>query len=203
MSSLSLPGALRISTFSLSSQNSQLMHGGDLGESGQVIDLLKDRWIASLSFTAMANISTMQKQRSAAIQAYFGSLRGMVNTIQLHSYDKTVPLGTLRGSPTLAVSAAQGADQLTLNCAASAKLLPGDMLGLAGRLYQVRSACAESGGIILVPLVNRVRSAAVIGSAVVWDRPSIPMRRISGGIVTYSPGMIEISPIDLIEAITA
>lgn len=203
MSSYALPAALRVATFSLDNPAAQLMHGGDLGDSGQVVDQLKDRWVASLSFTPLTCVSVTQQERAGLIQAYFNSLRGMVNTVPMYHQRRPVPLGTLRGTPTLAVAAAQFASQLTISCASGATLLPGDMLGLAGCLYQVRAACAESGGQIVVPLANRVRVAASIAAAVVWDRPSIEMRRVSGGIVTYSPGAVEISPIDLVEAITA
>jgi hypothetical protein len=203
MSSLPLPGALRCNVFSLNNTAAQLMHGGDLGDSGQVLDLLKDRWVASLSFSSLAHVSAPQKQRSAAIEAYFASLRGMVNTILLFNQHRPAPLGTLRGLPALTVAAVQGANQLVMSAVTGATLLPGDFLGLSGRLYQVQSACTAVAGVITVPLVNRVRGLSVVGTQVVWDKPSIAMRRTSGGAVTYSPGMVEVSPIDLVEAISA
>lgn len=203
MSSYALPFSLPVSSFTFTNDSAQLMHGGDLGDSGQVVDQLKDRWMCSLAFPALARVSIPQKARAAEIEAFFASLRGMVNTVPMHHRQRPVPLGTLRGTPTLAVAAAQFASQLTLSCATGATLLPGDMLGLAGCLYQVRAACAESGGQIVVPLANRVRVGASIAAAVVWDRPSIEMRRVSGGIVTHGRGVVEVSPVDLVEAITA
>lgn len=203
MSSLALPGALRINSFSLDNPVAQLMHEGDLGDSGQVVDLLKDRWTCSMSFAAMINLSALQQERSAAIEAYFNSMRGMVNTIPVHHRRRPIPLGTLRGSPTLSASVSQGAAQISMNATTGVTLLPGDMLGLAGRLYMVSTRCVSVAGVITVPLANRIRAAASSGAAVVWDRPSIEMRRVSGGICVYVPGGFEISGIELVEAISA
>jgi hypothetical protein len=203
MSSIALPGALRVNTFSLDNPVAQLMHEGDLGDSGQVVDLLKDRWTCSMSFATLANVTAGQKDRSAAIEAYFKSLRGMVNTVPVYHQQRPVPRGTLRGSPTLSASVSQGAAQIAMNATTGVTLLPGDMLGLAGRLYMVSTRCVSVAGVITVPLANRIRAAASSGAAVVWDRPSIEMRRVSGGICVYVPGGFEISPIELVEAISA
>lgn len=173
----------------------QRSNGSPFGGSEQVVDLLNERWNASLS------IPPRTKGDAAAVEAFVASMRGLNNTIQLYHLARPTPRGTLRGSPT-AAAAAQGAGQLVIHGAAGFTLLAGDMLGVGGLLLMVASDCvADGSGNATVPLANRLRRAISSSAVVTWDRPTAPFRLLTTAGIQYLPGYAESSSFDFVEAI--
>jgi hypothetical protein len=106
-------------------------------------------------------------------EAFFSRLAGGSDRVRVPYWRRLIPRGTLRGTPTLSLAAARG--DLTLSIVANGGLLSGDMVGVAGQLFQCFSDCTPSAGILVVPLVNRVRSVLAAGSPVTWFQPTCTM----------------------------
>lgn len=86
---------------------------------------------------------------------------------------RLAPFGTLRGSPTVAASAAAGARTLSVQTTAGATLLGGDVLGVGGQLCitSYQGAVANGSGVIAMPLVLPLRAAVSAGATVEWSAP--------------------------------
>jgi len=179
MSSIAWPTGLEPRSVEFEPWVNQRVHRSPYGGNEQAVDMLNDRWLCTLVLPAR------RPEQGAAIEAFLGRLRGRVNTTPLFHFRRRVPRGTMRGTPTLEAAAAQGASSLSIT--ATGTLKEGDMLGVGGLLLMVAEDCAASGGIITVPLVNRLRIALADNAAVTWNAPTAPFRRVNSGGVQYEP----------------
>lgn len=197
MTAISLPTGFRPQTCSLRLYTSQRVNAAPFGGSEQAVDLLNDRWLMSLRMAART------QAEAAAYEAWINSLRGQVNTSALWHFVRPVPRGTMRGTPTLSATAAQGASSIAITGGtASSTLLAGDMLGCGGLLLQVAADVTLNGsGAGTVSLVNRLRSALSSGASVTWNAPTAPFRLLSQSAITYLPGQAESFDLDFGEAI--
>jgi len=196
MSTIAFPTGVVPDTFSLRLSTTQRAHASPFGGSEQVVDLLNDRWMISMS------LPKRTRANAAAIEAFINAMRGMTNTVNLYHFGRKEPLGTMRGSP-ITNPAAQGADQIVLGTGvAGVKLLAGDMIGIDGLLLQVREDCVADGvGAMTVKFANRLRKAIAASLAVTWDRPTAPFRLISTSAVQHVPGYAEGVSLEFTEAI--
>lgn len=147
------------------------------------IEFPGERWAVSL---------TLPPRRAAAggeAEAFFARLAGGVERLRLWHVQRPQPRGTMRGSPTLQASVSRGA--LSLQIATTGTLEAGDMFGVGGQLFQAFQACTPSGGVLTVPLVQRVRAALTAGAAVTWDKPTalFIVPAMSSG-AAFSPGVM-------------
>jgi len=198
MTAITLPTGFKPATMSLRLGVNQRVNAAPFGGSEQAVDLLNDRWLMSL------RLAPRSHAEAAAYEAWIGSLRGQVNTSALWHFVRPVPRGTMRGSPTLSATAAQGASSIAITGGtASGTLLAGDMLGVGGLLLMVAADVTLNGsGAGTVSIVNRLRSAQSSGASVTWNAPTAPFRLVSTPSITYVPGMAEAIDLDLVEAIT-
>ncbi len=165
------------------------------GGSEQVLDMGNDRWSASVILPAGPPEIAMRNG------AFINALRGQTNICYLWHLAQPVPLGTMRGTPT-AQAAAIGSQSLVLNSVAGATLLAGDMIGVSGLLLQVaEDATANGAGVMVVKVVNKLRLAVANGSAVTWNRPTAPFRKVSKPSFQHFFGYADGVSIDFIEAI--
>lgn len=165
------------------------------GGSEQVLDMLQDRWVCSVQ------LPPAYPEDAAALEAWINGMRGMTQVVNLYHLARPTPRGTMRGAPTV-ISGAFQAASFTLQTAAGATLRAGDMLGTGGLLLQVGQDCAANGsGVLVVPLVNRLRKALVGGAAVAWSRPSAPFRLVSPIGIQFVPGYAEGASLDFAEAV--
>ena len=199
MTTFAWPSFLVVRDARMEPESAVLGHGGDLGDSTQMVDLLKDRWTAEINLVPFFANQTAQARQAAA---FFARLRGGVNTIAVPNHAQPIPRGTLRGSPT-AQATAQGADTIVINCTGSETLEAYDCIGIGSQLLMVAEQCVAVAGVLTVPLANRVRSAITGGTAVVWNRPTVTMRVMSGASVLFDPRMAQAGSLQLVEAITA
>lgn len=177
-------------------QTNQRAHASPFGGSEQVVDMLNDRWLASCTFPAA------KLKNAAPLEAFLASMRGQTNTVGIWHFARPIPLGSLRGLPTLASNAAQGAAVVTLQTSAGATLLEGDLIGISGLLLMVQTnALANGAGVMTVPIVNRLRIALALGAAVSWDRPLVQCRMVGNSGVNYFPGQTAPVQCDFAEAI--
>lgn len=196
MSLIAWPTWLEPRTCRFALEPNQRVNASPFGGSEQVIDMLTERWVCSLEFSAR------RSDEGARFEAFIASLRGQANTTGLFHFRRRVPRGTLRGAPTLSASAAQGSAAVSVVAPGGATLLAGDMLGIGGLLLMVQSDCSASGGTIVVPLVNRLRKGLSNGAAVTWDRPAAQFRLLTRAAgLLYVPGSAAPVSLDFGEAI--
>lgn len=103
-------------------------------------------------------------------EAFFGRLSGGVDRVRVGHFMRPVPLGTMRGTPTVASSASRGAQTIALT--ATGTLLAGDFFKVGGQLLRCSADCESVSGTLTVPLVQRLRASVAAGAAVTWDRPT-------------------------------
>lgn len=124
---------------------------------------------------------------SAAWRVLLHALRGRVNTLAVYDISRPEPRGTARGAWT-ASAAGAGAAVMTINAGvaqAGQTLLAGDWIGVnqqsTGRqlLHVQADTVVDGNGWMLVTFEPVLRIAVAAGSAVVWQRPTCLMRRVS------------------------
>jgi len=192
------PAWLKPRTCRFTVKTNQRANAAPGGGSEQVVDMLNDRLMCSVT------LGVRKHAPAAAVEAFLASFRGQVNTIKLWHFVRPEPRGTMRGAPTLATGAAQGAGSLSIQATAGATLLAGDLVGVGGLLFMAESdATADGAGLLVLPIVNRVRVAQSSGAAVTWDKPVAPFRLLSHTGVEYIPGSASEVQMQLGEAIGA
>jgi hypothetical protein len=195
MTLLALPSSFRAESFNMRLVTNQRAFGSPYGGSEQVIDMLNDRWMIALT------LPRGTQEDAARNEAFVNALRGMTNTCLLWHMKRRIPIGTMRGAPTAQATAA-GAGSLVINTTAGATLVAGDMIGVSGLLLQVfEDATANGAGVLTVNLANRLRSPVTAGAAVIWDKPTVPFRKVSAPGFQYFFGYAEGASIDFVEAI--
>jgi hypothetical protein len=189
MSSVTWPASLVPSAASLRLSTVQRVHASPFGGSEQVVDLLNDRWLLSLTLSARAGFD-----KGAQIEAFIAALRGQTNTVALWHFARPTVRGTLASAT--AASAAQGASAVVLT--GSGTLKAGDMLGISGLLLQVASDVTV-GSSTSVSIVNRLRSAVSGAVTLTKAHRHLP----PGGLpaVQYLPGMSDAVSLDFAEVV--
>lgn len=161
----------------------------------QVVDLLGERWKVNLTLPAQPWAAGDERA------AFFSKLRGGAHQVQLWHFARSVPRGTLRGTPTVASSVAQGANQIPVTTRANATLRAGDMIGIGSQLFMVAADCQANGsGAITVPVCNRSRASIAAGAAITWDRPMATFRLSSDVVpIGYRPGFSDPLALEFVE----
>lgn len=195
--SIAWPTGVRPNAFMLRLQTNQRTFASSFGGSEQTLDMLQDRWVASLALPP-----TTKPQRAAELEAFLNAMRGQTQVCYLHHFRRPTPRGTMRGDPTLHLPMYVGDGGLYLMTAPGASLLVGDMFGVGGLLLQARQDSYAGGdGVMLVNIVNRARKAIAAGAPIVWDRPAAPFRMVSPVGVQFMPGYAEGVSLDFVEAV--
>lgn len=192
MTTFAWPATLIPSRFDIALQPNVREFESPFSRAHQTVDLLGERWKVSVTLPPVRRVN------AGAREAFFLRLRG-VHWVSAWHFAREIPAGTMRGSPT-AAAAAQGADTLTLNTAASVTLQAGDMFGIAGQLFMAAAfAQASAQGVMSVPVCNRTRVAITAGAAVTWSRPTATFRLQDPAAFSHVPGYSEPASFDLIE----
>jgi hypothetical protein len=124
---------------------------------------------------------------SAAWRVLLHALRGRVNQLAVYDINHPEPLGTARGVWTAGGAVAGSASmQIAIGAGQAGRtLLAGDWFGVNqtsnGRqlLHVQADAVADGNGTLTVTFEPVLRVPVVLGSAVVWQRPTCLMRRVS------------------------
>lgn len=159
---------------------------------GQARTFGPPRWILGLRAP-----SNLRLQDAGVWESMLLQLRGSVNHLAAWHPARPAPRGTLRGTPTLAGAAVQGAMSISITAGAGQAgrtLLPGDLLQLgsglgSSQLVAVASLVplvADGSGAVTVPIEPPLRQAFGAGTGVVWDKPLAYFRRRSAGASTWT-----------------
>jgi len=124
---------------------------------------------------------------SGYLRALLMRLRGGANQLELHNWQRPAPVGTMRGTPTLASNVAAGATTIEVTGGsgqAGKTMEAGDLLGLgAGTTQQLVmvavKATANDSGVISLAVQPPLRNSFSAGQSVVWDKPTALFRRVS------------------------
>lgn len=135
------------------------------------------RWTCTLTYP-----SDSEQITRPALEALLVSLEGGINRLALPHFGRPYPNGTMRGSPTLAITAAAGAKSMSLT-AANGTLRAGDILGVNGQWLMVKDDASSTAGSMNVNFMPALRAQATAGTAIVWNRPTalfIPRNSTAG-----------------------
>jgi hypothetical protein len=124
------------------------------------------RWVATMKF-ADESMSELVSRRQ--LEAFLMKLRGGANRLAVWHLLTPAPLGTMRGTPVLASTAAAGAFSCTVTGEDGTTLLRGDRIGLGGQRVMVTADAAIDGVVEFEPAL---RNAVSGGTAVIWDKPT-------------------------------
>jgi hypothetical protein len=181
--------------FWLDSSVNQQSYDSPYGGSDQTVDLMNDRWFASVS------IAIPTHEDAAEVEGFKGALRGRVNTVNLGHLVRTEPRGTLRGNP-VTDGALVAASQIVIWGAPDYTLLQGDLFSAGGLLLMVAEDCvADGAGRGVVKLGNRVRKPIALNAPVIWDHPTAEFELISSSKVQFIPGFVSEVSFDFRERI--
>ncbi len=114
-------------------------------------------------------------QSDAALrEAFFMGLVSTGDWVRLGMKQRPTPLGTLRGTPTVAANASAGARTISVQTTAGATLLGGDALGADDQLLMAAyaGATADGSGVMSLPLVLPLRVALTSGDSLTWQSPT-------------------------------
>lgn len=189
------PSTLQPQLATIGLRKAGLQFASPFNGSRQAVDFVGERLMLSLT------LPPKRRLNAGAIEALLFRLAGGMDQVRCWHFARPVPVGTMRGAPTLSATASRGNASVSIQTTAGATLKAGDMIGAGGHLFQVREDCVANGsGVIVVPLVNRVRSTIASGAAVTWDKPTAlfvcPSMLNS---VAYRPAVLEAAGIDLEE----
>ena len=164
MATEDLPVELRSISMEWANLKRSIVSRSPITGATETIELPAERWQVSLTFPPMSS------DGSGLAEAFFSRVVGGVERVRLYDRNRPVPMGTMRGSPTLATAAARGDRVLNINTTGT--LRAGDRFKVGNQLFQAFADAAPSGGVLTVKVVQRVREALASGAAVSWDRPT-------------------------------
>jgi hypothetical protein len=178
-------------------ETSQRVNASPFGGAEQAIDLLNDRWVYHLT------LPVAYPEDAAAIEAFLASFRGQVNTVNVWHFARSVPRGTIAGSPTVSGAHAQGLATLTIQAAAGQTVKAGDLVGVNGLLLMASAdATANGAGVLSMPLVNRLRTALTNGMAITLTKPTAAFRVLDHSGIAYAGALTEEVTVKLGEVIS-
>lgn len=122
--------------------------------------------------------------------------------VQIPCFSLQAPAGTLRGSPTVTTTAAQGATSIAITPTSGTTVLRGDLIGLTTAIgLQVVMVTANTDlSAASMPFEPPLRAAVAAGSAVAWDKPAPKFRLASNEwSSTFRPMAAEPIMLDFVE----
>lgn len=159
----------------------------------EAIDYPGDFWTLAIGYPPMMDGDSGQ------LDAFWSWMAGGVNKVRVYHFKRPVPLGSMRGAPTLVGSVARGATQLQIST--NGGLKAGDFFKVGNQLCRCMADCDAVGGVLTVPLVGRVRAALSAGTVVQWDRPTatfiFPAKAFS---MAFAAGVTGRVMVDLVES---
>lgn len=160
----------------------------------QAVDFIAERWMFSATMAPMIDYA------AGEMEVLANQLAGGVNRLRAGHPTRKVPRGTLRGTPTIQSAATRGATSIVVSATSGQTLETGDYVGVAFHLLQVAAACVSVGGVIVIPIVNRIRSTIPIGTAVTWNQPkALFVCRSMLNSSVHMPGIVEGAALDFEE----
>jgi hypothetical protein len=186
------PAALVPETIEWASIKSSVQFKSPFNGATESIEFPGERWAVSLG------VQPFYARDGGQAEAFWARLAGGMERVRIWHFMRPQPLGSMRGTPTVAVAAVRGDLVLQLNTTGTLKA--GDMIGVGSQLCQVFQDCEPSGGVLSVPLVQRIRGAVSAGTSVVWQKPTaLFVMPATSSRSSYSMNQLNRATIDLEE----
>lgn len=161
---------------------------------------------------SLVSPTVMNDRRAGAWKALTLMLRGSVNRVAAYDPSRPVPLGTLRGAPTLSAVVAKGDVTAQINAGpgqAGKTIEVGDLLGIgtgfgtSQLVCAVQPATADGSGLLTLRFEAPARRDYAAGTAIVLIRPRAYFMRAQGRAEwgAYSRLRTNSMSIDLVEDI--
>ena len=176
MSIITLPAGLKIGVGSgVGQRRFDLVSQSDSTGSQQVRLLAPPRWTLSLVQPQWLSLA-----EAGDWSAMLAQLRGRVNVLAAWDPGRPAPQGTLRGTLTLAATAAAGATTVSVTGGAGQAgktVAPGDWfqistgLGSSQLVACTAAATANGSGVVSLSCEPPLRLGYASGTAVAWDKP--------------------------------
>lgn len=166
--------------FTLSQYTNVVRNIAIFGKKGQNIDLLNDRWIASVQ------IAARDSEVSPLLESFVNKLKAGANTVELYHFARPTISGELL-SDLVSNYIAKGSDILYATVATGSTLKAGDMLGVNGMLMQVALDCEAISNLIEIPLTMRIRKTVNAGTPITTVQPTAKFRLNDLVSTTYGP----------------
>ena len=135
--------------------------------------------VTSINHLGQRLVLTLQLRACGPVEAaeraaFITSLVSSGDWVRVGLPLRTVPRGTLRGSPSVFSNAAAGARSFVINATPAETLLADDVLSVGDQLLSVAYAGAVvgGGGQVSVPLQLPLRLPLTAAQAVVWNAPT-------------------------------
>ncbi|MCL4695454.1 MAG: hypothetical protein KJ023_00105 [Burkholderiaceae bacterium] len=162
--------AFRSAQFSLGLQvNEALARGFYTGR------VLSQRSAQADRMTCAVTLPPCTRVDAGEREGYIFNLRSQRLWMRFGLPHRSIPLGTLRGTPTVTSAAVAGAMSIAITTTAAATLRPGDFLGCGTDtliMVGIPGATANgSGAMASCPLAMPLPVALAGGVALTWDRP--------------------------------
>lgn len=176
MSIIAFNPDLRVAKLKWERADQDVLFRGPFGV--QAMNTAAPLWRASVVFDLLDQVE------AGAYQALVMQLSGARNNLEMWNLGRPQPLGTMRGSPTLATAASIGATTLSISNVGEAgkTLKQGDYLGV-GTLHTqqvlmvVADTTLDGSGAGTLSISPALRFAQPSGSVVVWDKPKALFRQ--------------------------
>lgn len=194
MATYDFPAILKPTAASWGLRKSGAFWQSQFNGNSQGSEYIAERWVFS------ATLAPMIDYQAGSMESFGNVMAGGFHRVRAGHPTRKVPVGTLRGSPTLQTATTRGDSSITLSATSGQTLEAGDLIGVADHLLMVSAACVSSGGVMTVPLVNRVRKTIAAGTDVVWNKPTTLFVCLSMlNNTTHMPGYAEGLPLDFEE----
>lgn len=195
MATITWPTSLIPQTVGVSLRKAGLQFRSPFNGTTQAIDFVAERWVLSLT------MPPKRRSTSGQVEALLFSLAGGIERVRCWHFVRPVPLGTMRGTPTMTSQAVRGDASLAITSLSGYTLKAGDMIGAGGQLFMVGADCVTNGSnLITVPIINRVRATIAGGASVTWDAPTADfIMPAMQPAVAYRPAILDGVPFDLEE----
>lgn len=138
-------------------------------------NLLSQRSAQADRMTCQVTLPPCTRTDAGEREGYIFHLRSQRLWMRFGLPHRPVPLGTLRGTPTVTSAAVAGAMSIAITTTAAATLRPGDFLGCGTNtliMVGIPGGTANgSGAMTSCPLAMPLPVALVGGASLTWDRP--------------------------------
>lgn len=192
MSTFDYPLELKPESMEWASLKSSIQFKSPFSGTTESIEFPGERWGLAITLPPRLDYEGGQAE------AFFSRIAGGMERVRIGNFMRPVPIGSMRGTPTLNADISRG--DLSLRINTDGGLEAGDFFKVGAQLFQCFQTCDAVGSVLTVPLVQRVRVATSAGAAVGWDRPTaLFVMPNTTNRVHYGTGILDRMQIDMEE----
>jgi len=148
-------------------------------------DFIGDRWVFRLRYGPQSHAQLPK------LRAFWNRFKGAAHVCQIWNMANPVPLGTMRGSPTLAAGKVAGTAEFSIVRTDAGTLLPGDWVGItlsngAVQTVEVVESIVTNG--LQITVNPPLRRDTVGGAPVYWFHPLVSCLLSESPVISHGLG---------------